>query len=665
MPPPADPKVVLPEIRKHIATGEFPQALEKAELLLRQGNIDQAEREELLHLRSEMLFVINSKDNLAQQYKNITDATIQAINFNQKSPRNAGALLRLGYMNLKLKNIPEAEARFNMLRRQFPEDENVPLTYYYWGDYHFQRNELQRAADEFQFLVQKYPNSRYAREGALGLARAFYRLGYYQQSFNVVDYIERRWERFYIEYPPFLNMMGDVAFRLNEFDYALKHYWLYANLDPKGEEADIILTRIGDIYSMKGEKKAGKELYNESVRRFPDKDGALVAMMRLAENSVNDDPSIAGMFSVFDGPFNMAPVEVYRTIIEKHPQSTLVPLAEIKLAMWHLWKREFIETLDTTAAFLQKYPEHELAPKAKEIALQTFAILSAESVADGRYGRMREIWERYPIVHGQEEILPPESRIALGVSYWKDGKPDEALRTVEPFFLGRKVPEYSEMALSLILSIYLEHDQWRSIREVAKRVDLWELSPASQQQLDYSLALAAENLDESETAAPIWQKLYASGTLPPSQMAYAAFFLARDAEKRRELEKAYALGKEALTRLMEQAERSPNAADLSKIRTQLSSLMDVAETAGRLREALGFAEQYLQYLPAQDNERVAVQYRMARIYRKQGNLDSWKKTLTDIATKNPGTVYGQLANSELKAAAIAEDAARYSPTGRI
>lgn len=664
VPAPADPKTMLPEIRQHISNSEFNLALDKAELLLRQGNIDQAEREELLHVRSEMIFVL-SKDNLDKQYKKITDATMQAINFNQKSPRNAGALLRLGYMNLKLKNIPEAEARFNMLRRQFPDDENVPLTYYYWGDYHFQRNELQRAADEFQYLVQKYPNSRYAREGALGLARSFYRLGYYQQAFNVVDYIERRWARFYIEYPPFLNMMGDVAFRLNEFDYALKHYWLYVNLEPKGDEADIILTRIGDIYSMKGEKKAGREMYNESIRRFPDKDGALVAMMRLAENSMNDDPSIAGMFSVFDGPFSMAPVEVYRTIIEKHPQSSLVPLAKIKLAMWHLWKREFIETLDTTASFLQRYPEHELAPKAKEIALQTFAILSAESVADGRYGRMREIWERYPVVHGQEEILPPESRIALGVSYWKDGKPDDALKTIEPFFLGRKVPEYSEMALSLVLSIYLEHGQWKSIREVARRVDLWELSPASQQQLDYALALTAENLDEGETAVPIWQKLYDSGTLPPSQMAYAAFFLAREAEKQRELEKAYALGKEALTRLMEQAERSPSAADLGKIRTQLSSLIDVTETAGRLREALGFAEQYLQYVPAQDPERMAVQYRMARIYRKQGNLDAWKTTLTELAEKNPGTVYGQLAGSELKAAALAEEAARYSPTGRI
>lgn len=664
VPPPPDPLLLMPEIAEHAKAGQFQDALDKATLLLEQGILNAEQREELLHVRAEMLFAVN-KDQLAPHYNEISDATNQAINFNQKSPRNAAALLRLGYMNLKLNNIPEAEARFNMLRRLYPNDENVPLTYYYWGDFHFGRNELQRAADEFQYVLQEYPNSRYAREAALGLARSFYRMGYYEQSFNVVDYIERRWERFYVQYPPFLNMMGDVAFRLNKLDYALDHYWLYVNLEPKGEETDIILTRIGDIYSMQREKSAAKELYTESMQRFQDKDGGLVAMMRLAEEGVNDSPTIAGMFSIFDGPFNLRPVEVYRSIINKHPGSALVPLAELKLAMWHLWNKEYTEVLDLLSSLVQKYPQHELVPKAKELALQTFAVIAAESMQEERYARMRELWEKYPLVRGQAEAMSPESRIALGVSYRHDGNPNEALKIVEPFFLGNKVPEYSELALSLVLSIYLEYDQWPSIREVAKRVDLWELTPESRQQLDYALALAAENLGETDKAAPIWQKLYDSGKLPQAQMAYAAFFLARDAERQRELEKAFFLGSEALSRLITQVERNPNAADVGKIQTQLASLMDVSETAGRLRDALGFAEQYLQYLPAEDPERTAVRYRMARIYRKQGDVESWKKLLGEIASQSPDSVYGRLAVSELNAASIAEDAARYSPTGRL
>jgi tetratricopeptide (TPR) repeat protein len=480
-----------------------------------------------------------------------------------------------------------------------------------------------------------------------------------------VDYIERRWERFYVQYPPFLNMMGDVAFRLNKLDYALTHYWLYVNLMPSGEEADIILTRIGDIYGMQREKNAARELYTECLERFPDKDGGLVAMMRLAEEGVNDNPTIAGMFSIFDGPANFAPVDAYRRIINEHPDSSLVPLADIKLALWHLWKKDYITTLDTLSAFIGKYPKHELAPRAREIAMQTFAVLATESMQTERYGKLRDIWERYPIVRNQGEVLTPESRLALGVGYRYEGKPNEALQIVEPFFLGNKIPEYSEMALSLVLNLYLEYDQWQSIREVSRRVELWELSPESRLRLDYALALAAENLNDGEEARKLWQKLYDSNQLSPAEMTYAAFFLARHAEKDRELEKAYFVGKEALNRLLQQVETNPNAADVGKIQTQLASLMDVAETAGRLREALNFADQYLQYIPAEDPERNAVQYRISRIYKKQGDMEGWKKNLTAIMSQAPNSVYGQLAASELNSSSIAEDAAQYSPTGSL
>jgi len=93
--------------------------------------------------------------------------------------------------------------------------------------------------------------------------------------------------------------------------------------------------------------------------------------------------------------------------------------------------------------------------------------------------------------------------------------------------------------------------------------------------------------------------------------------------------------------------------------------MDVAETAGRLREALAFADQYLQYLGANDPERMAVRYRMARIYKKQGDDDNWQRTLTEIVAQDPGSVFGQLAASELNAASIAREAAQFSITGRI
>ncbi len=662
--PPADPAVMLPEIRADIVAGNFAPALEKTEKLLAQGKVDNEQKEELLHIRADMTFVLN-KDSLREHYQEIVDTARQAIAFNEDSRRNAAAILRLGYVNLKVNKTPEARAEFNRLRRQFPDDENVPLTYYYWGDYHYSRNEFQDAADQFQYILQQYPDSRYAREAALGLARSYYRLGYYEQSFNVVGYIEKRWSHFYQEYPPFLNMMGDTAFRLNKLPEALKQYRLYINLEPSGQEADVILTRIGDIYALQKENGAAREMYQIAAQRFPDKDGGLVAKMRLAEKGINDEPSMSGMFSVFDTGLAVDPPEVYREIITKHPDSPLVPLAELKLAMWHLWNKQYMETLQVCSDFMQKYPKHELAPKVQETALKTFAVLAAQSRDQGSYAQMHEAWERFPIVRNKEEMLSPESRLALAVSYWNNKQPQEALGVIEPFFLGDKVQGISESALQLVLTIYLEYDHWNAIREVGRRVALWELSPEVQQQLDYALALAAENLGEPENAAPIWQKLYDSGTLSPSRMATAAFFLAREAERNSNLEQAYIYGNEALSRLLDEAAKTPSQADTGKIRSQLGSLMDVAEAAGRLNESLEYAQKYLTYLPENAEERVGVLYRTARIHRKQGNLDAWKKDLTELVAKYPDTVYGRTAASELQGAEIIDGAAGFSPTGNI
>jgi TolA-binding protein/lipopolysaccharide biosynthesis regulator YciM len=662
--PPPEHDVLHPQILEHMKAGEFKEALAAIDSLLDKATLTHDQRGNLLHARSEALFALY-KNDIPAHFQELYDAAVKAANYDPESRLNSAEYLRMGYMNLHMNNPAEAEANFNMVRRRFPDSDNVALTHYYWGDYHYGRNELQKAADQFQLLVRDFPNSRYTREAALGLARSLYRMGYYDQAWSVVDYINRRWEHFYIQYPPFLNMAADTIYRMGDSDEALKNYWLYVNLEPYGNEADIILTRIGDIYSGKNEKKAAREVYLESALRHPDKDGGLVAMMRMAEEGIYDNPTVAGMFAVFEGPFNLGPQEVYRNIIEKHPKSSLVPVAEMKLALWHLWNKEYDKTLELLSDFLKQHPNHELAPRAREIAQQTFAVLSAEGAADGRGTMLRELWERYPIVRSAPEAMNPESSLALALSYRSRGEPDEALRLVEPFFLGDMVPDHSATALSMVLGIYLQYEQWNSIREVAKRVEFWNLPPENRRQLDYALALADENLGETDAAAALWQRLYDSGELPPLQHTYAAFFLAMGAERGHRLEQAYHFGREALQGLEEQMRRSPDPADAAKIHTMLATLMDVTESAGRLRESLEYADRYLNSLPEQDPERLAVRYRAARIHKSQGDAEAWKSMLTEIAAESPDSVYGKLAASELKAASIAEDAARYSPTGRL
>ena len=117
-----------------------------------------------------------------------------------------------------------------------------------------------------------------------------------------MDYIDKRWPRFYAEYPPILRLMGDVTFKTGDYEKAKGYYWTYYNLDPEEEDIDMVLARLGDIYLQDGHKNAAREVYQEAAARFPDKDGGLVARMRLAEEGVFNEPTVETMFPVFNRP---------------------------------------------------------------------------------------------------------------------------------------------------------------------------------------------------------------------------------------------------------------------------------------------------------------------------------------------------------------------------
>lgn len=656
---PLVPTSALRDVERNMNEENYTEAIKILNKLLAQHDMTTAQRELALHRRADAIFSLY-EENLAQNYQAVTESSTVAINFNTKSLRNAAAYLRLGYTNLIAGNTYEAAGYFNLLRREFPNYENLALTYYYWGDYQYNQGNLNEAVEQFNYIVQNFPEHPISRDAALGLSRSYYRMGYFNESFNIMLFVEQRWPSFYLDYPPMLSMLGDVAYRVGNLDKARSAYWLYYNLVPEAADADMILSRLGDIYMAGKYNSAAVQIYTEAVKRFPSKDGGIISLMRLSEGGIYDDPIVTDMFKVFDRPHDQRPAEAYRTIIREYPGSPLVPLAKLKLSMWMLWQRDYITVLDLCSEVVTDMPNSPLAPRAREVAMSAFTLLAAEDGADKRYARAREVWERYPILRTQEEFLDPDSRLALAVSQWSTGFQDEALKTLEPFFYGSKAGEISEMALFLALNILTEHYRWEGIADLSSRVELWQLTPQAQNQTDYALALANENMDKPEAAASLWSRLYAAKMLPPTQMANAAFYLARSAERQRDLESAYYIGQDALGLLVDVASNDPERADIEKIKTQLMSLVDIAESSGVLQQALEYAQQYLQYVNEGSLDQQAVIYRMARIHKKRGDTADWVRILEDLSSKYPNSVYGKTAKSELASYRLGNEAARFS-----
>lgn len=664
VPPPPDPVEAFADIHKDISARKYKDALGKLTPLLVHPELTREQMEEVLHLHAEMLFMTN-QDKLVENFDAITSATIAAMNYNQDSPRNAGAHLRLGYINLQVGNTVEADAYFTRLRRQFPLDENIALTFYYWGNYYYDRGEMQKAADEFQYIVSNFSEHPIAREASIGLARCYNALGYYQEAFDIIDYIDRRWPRLYLESPSVLELMGDIAFRKGDLDFALDKYLTYYNLMPSGPTADVILSRIGDVHTLRRQPAAAKVAYSEAERLFPDRDGGLVAMMRLSEVGINDTPELENMFSVFKGPANFKTAEIYNKIIRDHPDSELVPLARLKLAMWYFVNNRYEEALSASADLARLYPRHELVPYAEEVALKAFSALAAEGAMQNRTGQVVASWSAHPIIRKQEESLSPGSRVALAISMEKQNDPDGALKMLNPLFLGLKDPDFAEQGLHLALSIYLEHDMWPDIEKLADHIVLWELTPSTRDQLDYALALAHENQDKSAAAVPLWSRLANAGTLSEDQQAQAEYFLAQDAKNTNRLQEAYILGRSSLNRFLQTARANPEKAATGRINSLRDMLMGVSEISGRFDEALGYANDYLAGLPDSAPQRPSILTSMARIYRKKGDIPEWRRLLTEVRDKYPGSVYGKTAASALSSAQITQDAAKFSSDGQL
>ncbi|WP_156939579.1 tetratricopeptide repeat protein [Desulfocurvus vexinensis] len=631
-------------------------ALKELATLLAQPDLPPDMAEDAMYTKADVLSV-KYKDDLAGHFDEINGAYEAAVNHNLESWRVPAALLRRGVLNLKVGNVPEAAAFFRLLRERYQGDPNVPLTYYYWGDYYFNKGDYQKAADEFQYLVQVYPDSKFVREASLGLARALRHLGYDKQAFQIVDYIEKRWPRFYVEFPPFLRLLGDAAYTVEDYEKAKNDYWTYYNIDPKGDEADIILARLGDIYVRTKRPGAAREMYDKAVADFPDREGGLISKMRLAEEGIYDEPSVEQMFTVFDRPLNLAPAQTYEHIVAKHPDSALAPLAQLKLAMWQLWNNKNVDALAAVLDFEKKFPESALMPRARDVGLKAFGGLATQLVVDGNYPKIVSLWQEYDFVREMAADLDPQAKIALGLSLWKRGLPEEALGVVRPFLNEEQVPEHSEVAMSLALSIYADNARWEDVLGVAEVVREWELRPDFQRELLYARALALENLGRFEESRPLWVELGNDSRLAPAQRAYAIFFLAQEALAGKRLREAYEYAQDAYEMLVTMGGEEP------KLRETLNILMDVTESSARYREALKWATELEALLPEGDPSWAALRYRMAGLYRRAADLPTWREMLADLAARQPDSLYGRMAASDLQLEKIEQAARGYSPPG--
>jgi len=636
----------LSNARTAMMNGEFADAVLALRTLASLADLPESLREDVLYDLADALFSLHLED-LAGNFAEVAKAYEQAMNVNPASPRAATALRNLGVLHLRVNNLPEAKAFFNVLRQEHPHDPLVPTTEYYLGEYFLERGDYAQAADHFQTVIEKYPEHNIARQCSISLARALYALGYDDQAFQIMDFLEKRWPRYYIDDPSLLELAGIIALRVNSLESAKERLSTYYNLVPDNPEAHMLLARLGDIYLLTGKPDAAEHVFEKTAREYPEEEGGLVARMRLVEGGIHDDPTLDDVFAT------LRAAQVYTHIIEKHPQSPLAAVATVKLAIWQVWNKRLEDSLVTIRDFLANRPHHSLAPKALEIGVEAFSQLVDRNLRDGRFSEIIDQWQLHPFLHPLEPELGAQTILGLAMGFWKTGDHQRAIQLARPH-LSEITPQHAQnFALDLLLGIYLEQQQWAEIVALESLREELELSLDRIRELNYAVALALENLDRPNEAGEYWLTLAEDLQLSETRRGYALYFLARRALRDENLEKVYQYAQEALSLLL------LDRKDSGKIRDSIAWLTQVTERTGRMQEALAWALEFDQLIKEDDPDWAMSRYRLAQLYQRMQHHDQWRKILVDLQQKNPDGLYGRLAGSALQGRELEDSVGRF------
>ena len=660
VPKPPDPAELAAQVTAAMGQQNYLAALEALNIL-KGMPLPRDQKEKVLYQISDATWELY-KNKPLEGYEHILSTTNEAMNANLRSPGVPGAMLRLGEANLLVGNLREAEAYFNARRSAYPPSPEVPVTFLKLGLALLQDKQYAKAVGVFRDIVQNYPESPALKMASVSLATAHAKLQETKEASIVLDFVERRWPRHYLEDTAFLLLQAEYSLWNNKLQDALQQYWLYYNLEPNKAGNDKILQQIGEIYLRQGRIQPAIDVLEEILRRYPDSEGADYALLRLAEKGIHDGPAIAKeeMFAVFNNPGVPAPQIAYAKLKKKNPHNPRGVLSALKLVLWHLWDKQYVDAIRMAADYIDMHPEEPGASLARQVILEAFEHELKRDLQEENYGRILILWNGFPLIRAKYSPLEDTLRVALAKGYLERGADASAMELLDYFLQEEKHPTYSEYAFTFFFNRHLAAGDWNAILDLGERVAAWEFQPIMRNELDYAMALSAENLGLPRKALPLWQKLAVKDDIPLYQKAYATYFLAKDAERRKDIKDAYDYNKATLELFSRLEDERSDKADPERIKESVSALMDICEVANRIPEALEWVERYNSFVPQTSPEYAGLRFREARLYRKMGDTAKSRALLEQIVRAEPDSPFGKASASELRTFDVSRDLNRFN-----
>ncbi len=661
IPPPADVQALVKNAREMIGQGNYLGALSVLEQL-RDMVKEPVLKEEVLYMLMDARLEAGRPDYSGPGVaEGIIQAANEAMNFNLDSPRVPSALTTLAHVNTRIGHLEDAHGYVFLMYKNYPQNSMLPVLLSQLAYKYAENGRYAEAIDVARIVTQEFPNSDQAKEAARLVAYSYYKQGLYDKALEFIEFIDRRWPNIYLDFPDYLQMSADMRFAQGKLPEALTTYWLEYNLNPLLPASAGVLLRIAEIYYMMGDDANARIVLDTLLKNFPDSNEAPEALLWEGEGAMYPEKlTLDEILAIFDRPNPRIPSFSYQRIINEYPDAPITPVAQLRLIAWQLWNGEYEKAMEQARSYTIDYAGKPESLQAMEVLLRAFAHELGIALSEENYDRVLSLWERYPQVHAFYNPMEDDIRVALARANLNRGNEEQGLELLAPFLEGPENAKYGQYAYNIYLASYLRTSNWGGILTLGDKVANWDFPEDMRDQLDYAMALSAENLGLPAKSLPLWQKLAPKENIPLYQRAYATYFLARDAEARQDLRAAYQYNLDALAMFKDLENEGSPYASPERQRESIAALMEVTEIAGRFAEALEWAGEYARFVPITSPDYAGLRFREARLYRKIGDLARWRSILETIISTEPDSVFGKMAASELRTFDVARDLQRFT-----
>jgi tetratricopeptide (TPR) repeat protein len=285
------------------------------------------------------------------------------------------------------------------------------------GELLLQKGKNLKALSIFEEIIQNYDSSSAVTEAEIGSARALFQMNSFQKSISMLAPLSQQPD-IVSRYPDILLYLGYNYFQTRNYAGAKENLFGYYNISPENKASPLVLSRIGDIYRAEGAHDAAAKLYRLVQNLYPQTEGALISLTRLAELQENADQKTEkeSRFPVNimdDG--TTSPRIIYENVIDgslrNKEHNPMAEFAKLKLAILNRKEKNYAESLQILQELLKNYPRSKLQADIIYALNDTFEAVIEDGEEKEVYAYVVSIYEKER--KRIERYAPPETFIAV------------------------------------------------------------------------------------------------------------------------------------------------------------------------------------------------------------------------------------------------------------